>query len=70
MIYINSVTIKRGQSTETYTHINCRKCAIVKTKKKKIKEREDMAEKIFSTIFKGSRGGHTKAVCVQAKFAQ
>lgn len=38
MICINSVTIKRDQSTETYTHINCRKCAIVKTKKKEIKK--------------------------------
>jgi len=41
-----------------------------KNQKERNKEREGMVEKIFSTIFKGSRGGHTKAVCVQAKFAQ
>lgn len=53
MIYINSVTIKRGQSTETYTHINCRKCAIVKTKKKKLKKEKTWRKKFSAQYLKG-----------------
>lgn len=60
MICINSITIKRDQST--YTHINRRKCAIIKTKKKEIKKEKAWWKKFSAQYLKG------RAVDTQRRF--